>query len=70
MDEYKNTCHCSFGKKPVDADYSDMSVKIETNPKAPNPKVGDRFRITNYKNNLAKVTPTIGQKKYLLLILG
>ena len=46
MDEYKNTCHCSFGKKPVDVDYSAMSVKIETNPKAPNPKVDSELLTT------------------------
>ena len=49
-------------KKPVDANYSAMYLKSETNFKAPKLKVGDRFKITNCKNNLAKVTRRSGQR--------
>ena len=34
-----------------------------------NSKVGDIVKITKYKNIFSKVTPKIGQKKYLWLIL-
>ena len=44
-----------MGKKPVDADYSALTEKTETNPKAPKLKNGDRVRITKYKNIFSKV---------------
>ena len=60
VDEYNNTCHCSIGKKPVDADYSALTKEIETNPKSPKFKVGDRVRMTkSIKTFLANVTPKI-----------
>ena len=46
--EYTNTN--TLGKKPVDAEYSALSGKIETNHKAPKFKVGVRVTITIYKN--------------------
>ena len=57
-----------LGKKPINADYSGFTEKIETNSKAPKFKVNDRVRITNYKNILVKVTLKIDQEKYLLSI--
>ena len=48
VDQYNNTYHHSTGKKPINADYSALTEKIETNPKAP--KFKDRVRITKYKN--------------------
>ena len=48
--EYSNSYHHSIGKKPTDPDHSALTEKIETNPKAPKFKVGDRVRITKYKN--------------------
>ena len=48
VDQYKNTYHHSFNKKPINADYSAVNEKIETNPKAPKFKVNDRFKITKY----------------------
>ena len=51
VDEYNNTFHSSIDKKkPVDADYSALTEKIESSHKAPKFKVGDRVRITKYKN--------------------
>ena len=47
IDEYSNTYHRSVGKKPIDADYSALTDKIESNCKAPKFKIDDRVRITN-----------------------
>ena len=65
VDQCNNTYHHSINKKPINADCSALTEKIETNPKAPKYKV----RVTKYKNILEKVTLKIGQGKYLLLIL-
>ena len=59
VDQYNNTHHHSINKKTFNADYSALTEKIETNPKAPNFKV----------NNIVRITLKIGQEKYLLLIL-
>ena len=37
-------------KKTINADYSVLAEKIETNHKAPKFKVNDRVRITSHKN--------------------
>ena len=63
IDEYNNTDHNSFGKKPVDADYSAMSEK--TKSKSLKLKADDRVRITKSIILLAKVATKIGRKKYL-----
>ena len=44
VDQYSNTYHHSIIKKPINADYSALTEKIETNSKAP--KFNDRVRIT------------------------
>ena len=36
------------------ADYSTLTKKTETNPKAPKFKVSESLRITKYKNNFSK----------------
>ena len=46
IDQYNNTYHHSINIKPINADYSAFTEKIETNPKAPKFKVNDRVRIT------------------------
>ena len=69
VDQYNNSYHHSINTKPVNADYSALIEKNETNPKAPKFKVNDRVGITKYKKNLVKVTLKIGQEKYFLLIL-
>ena len=43
----------SIGKKPVDAHYSALSEKIETNLKSPRFKFGVRVKIASIKNFLA-----------------
>ena len=51
VDQYNNTYHCSIGKKPVTADYPALTKDIESSYKF---KVGDRVRITKYKNIFSK----------------
>ena len=50
VDQYSNTYHHSINKKPIDADYSALTEKIETNPKGPKFKVNDRVKTTQCKN--------------------
>ena len=50
VDEYNNAYHCSFSKNPINVDCSVLTEKIELSNKAPKFKVGDRVRITKYKN--------------------
>ena len=54
VDQYNNAYHYSISKKPINADYSALTKKIETNPKVPEFKVNDRVRITKYKNIYSK----------------
>ena len=53
-DQYNNAYYHYINKKPVNADYSALTEKIETNPKSPKFKVNDRVRITKYKNIFSK----------------
>ena len=41
-------------KNPADDDYSSLTKEIQTNPKAPKFKVGDRIRITKRDNIFSK----------------
>ena len=50
VDQYNSTYDHSINNKPINADYSALTEKIETNPTAPKFKVSDRVRITKYKN--------------------
>ena len=54
VDQYNNTHHHSIYKESIKADYSALTEKIETNPKAPKFKVNDRVRITTYRNISSK----------------
>ena len=69
LDQYNNTYHHSINKKPIKADYSALTQKIETDSKARKFRVIDRVIISNIRIFLVKVTLKIGQTKYLLLIL-
>ena len=73
VDQYINTSHHCIGKKRINADYSALNEKIETNHNAPKFKANDRVRITKYRITkyifLVKVTLKIGPQKYLLPIL-
>ena len=55
VDQYNNTYHYYFNKKPANAVYYALTEKIETNPKALRFKVTDWVRITKYKNIFSKV---------------
>ena len=50
MHDYDNNYHRHIGKKPIDA----LSKEIELRDKAPEFKVGDRVRLTKYKNIFTK----------------
>ena len=55
LDQYNNTYPHSINKKPINADYSALTDKIETNLKAPKFKVNYRVRSTkDYKDNFSK----------------
>ena len=54
VDQYNNTCHHFINKKPINADYSALTEKLETNLKAPKFKVNDRVIIFKYKNIFSK----------------
>ena len=53
VEKYNNAYH-SIGKRPINADYSVLTKKIETNSQAPKFKVNDRVRIFKYKNIFSK----------------
>ena len=55
-------------KNRINANYSTLPEKNETNSKAPKFKVNDRAIITKYKNVFVKVALKIGEENYLLLI--
>ena len=54
VDQCNNTYHHSINKKPINADCSALTEKIETNPKAPKYKVNYRVRVMKYKNIFRK----------------
>ena len=54
VDHYNSTYHYSIIKKLINADYSALTEKIETNSKAPKFKINDRVRITKYNNIFSK----------------
>ena len=55
VDEYNNTYHITIKVKPIDVkDNTYINTDKETNDKDPKFKVGDRVRISKYKNIFAK----------------
>ena len=55
VDEYNNTYHTTIKMKPIDVkDNTYINADKEINNKDPKFKVGDRVRISKYKNNFAK----------------
>ena len=54
IDKYHNTYYNFINKKLINADYSALTEKIDTNSKAPKFKVNDRVRITKHKNIFSK----------------
>ena len=64
-----NTKHSTIKMKLVDVGHNNKRVYIdEHNEKDSRFKVGDRVRISKFKNIFAKGILLIGVKKYLLLI--
>ena len=56
VDEYNNTYHTTIKMKPIDVkDNTYINTDKETNDKDPKFKVGDRVRISKYKN-IEKIT--------------
>ena len=54
VDQYNNAYNRSIGKNLIYAIYYDLTKKIESSYKGPKFKVGNRFRITKYKNIVSK----------------
>ena len=54
VDQYNNTYHHYVYKKPINADYSALTKKMEAHSKAPQFKVNDRVGITKYNNIFSK----------------
>ena len=54
VDQYNNTYYNSISKKSINANYSALTEKNETNSKAPKFNVNDRVRITMYKKAILK----------------
>ena len=66
-DEYNNSYHHSIGKTPLDADYSAMTKKIEMNPKTNKFTVGNRVKITKYKNIFSKSYSEVWSKEIFVI---
>ena len=68
VDEYNNTYHRTIKMKPVDVkDNTYIDFKKEVNDKDPKFKVGDRVRISKYKNIFAKgYTPNWSEEAFVI----
>ena len=65
VEQYNNNYYYSINKKHNNIDYSALTKKIESNPKAPKFKVNDRLREwESIIIFLVKVILIIGQEKY------
>ena len=68
VNEYHNTYHRTIKMKPVDVkDNTYIGFKKEVNDKDPKFKVGDRVRISEYKNIFAKAyTPNWSEEVFVV----
>ena len=68
VDEYNNTYHTTIKMKPVDVkDNTYINTDKETNDKDPKFKVGDRVKISKYKNIFAKgYTPNWSEEVFVI----
>ena len=57
-------------KKYINSDYSVLNEEIETNPKSHKFKVGDRVRITKYKNLFSKRYTANWSRKIFIIVSG
>ena len=67
VDQYNNNYQYFINKKPINADYSALTEKIETNHKAPKFKVNDRVITTKYKNIFSKGYTEIWSRKVFVI---
>ena len=68
VNKYNNTKYSTIKMKPIDVKNNKKVYIDENNEKDSKFKVGDRVRISGYKNIFAKGMLLIGAVKYLLLI--
>ena len=68
VDLNNNTYHHSVNKNPIDADYSALTEKIETNVTASKFKVNDRVRITKYKSIFSKGYTKIWSRGIFIIV--
>ena len=68
VNEYNNTYHTTIKMKPIDVkDNTYINTNKETNDKDPKFKVGDRARISKYKNIFAKgYTPNWSEEVFVI----
>ena len=68
VDEYNNTYHTTIKMKPIDVkDNTYINADKEINNKDPKFKVGDRVRISKYKNIFAKgYTPNWSEEAFVI----
>ena len=68
VNEYSNTYHTTIKMKPIDVkDNTYINTNKETNDKDPRFKVGDRVRISKYKNIFAKgYTPNWSEEVFVI----
>ena len=68
VNEYNNTYHTTIKTKPIDVkDNTYINTDKETNDKDPKFKVGDRVRISKYKNIFAKgYTPNWSEEIFVI----
>ena len=68
VDEYNNTYHTTIKMKLIDVKYNTyINTDKETNDKDPKFKVGDRVRISKYKNIFAKgYTPNRSEEVFVI----
>ena len=67
IDECNDTYHRSISRKAIDVDHSALTKEIQKNPKANKFKVGDRVRITKYKNIFSKVYSENWSKEIIVI---
>ena len=68
VDEYNNIYHTTIKMKPIDVeDNTYINIDKEINDKDPKFKVGDRVRISKYKNIFAKIyTPNWSEEVFVI----
>ena len=69
VDQYNHTYHHSVNKKPINAIYSSLTERLETNLKLLSLKLMIDSELLSIRIFLVKVTVKIGQEKDLLSIL-